>query len=675
MEVRQTEPIEARELDPPRAGSPRRPRRPFASSVLLVLLAFCLSSLPLVLAASDPTAKHTLFPNLPAKLVYFEDTPIILSHDASTRNVWRSSDEGATWSQIKGVPDGEAWILVEHAWDSKVAFVLGRGKTHWRTLNSGESWQSWETEETPAITTPPLSFHSVHWDWILFTGQRCESLGGWRGKICYDEVRSPFLACIRSALKRREQTWVTQDAFSKPPKKLLDHTSKCIWAHSTKKFVSTAPDPLVFCIAYDTIASSAASSSSIGTTLKSAFGDWLAQAKSVRDSRLYSSNDFFVKDKKVVDLGVGTRDSRGLVGMGAVQKYIVAAVKPTNIFAEPGQSGDGSDEMLLFVTEDGSTWSRAKFPHGSGLKENAYTIVESTPHSIVVDVLTDPMASSGTLFTSNSNGTYFVKSLDHTNRNVMGIVDYEKIVALEGIAVANVISNIEEVEGNIEEKKVQTKMTFDDAGTWDLLRAPETDHNGKKITTCDVSDVQACSLHLHSVTQPHNFGRVFSSKAPGFLMGVGSIGPFLKDYEDCDTFLSVDGGLNWKMVDDGAHKYEFGDQGGILVMIDDEEATDEIKYSFDFGKTWKEWKMDVKVRAKLLTGVPDATSQKFLLLGTLGKKEKGGSEDEGRQVVVQLDFKEMGRRKCGEADFEKWYARKIKGQEDCLMGHKVRSTC
>lgn len=69
-------------------------------------------------------------------------------------------------------------------------------------------------------------------------------------------------------------------------------------------------------------------------------------------------------------------------------------------------------------------------------------------------------------------------------------------------------------------------------------------------------------------------------------MGVGSIGSRLLPYDESDTFLSTDNGLNWKMVEDGAMKYEFGDKGSLLVMVDDEDATDEMRYSFDFGKTW-----------------------------------------------------------------------------------------
>jgi hypothetical protein len=40
------------------------------------------------------------------------------------------------------------------------------------------------------------------------------------------------------------------------------------------------------------------------------------------------------------------------------------------------------------------------------------------------------------------------------------------------------------------------------------------------------------------------------------------------------------------MIQEGAHKYEFGDQGSILVIADDEEATDHVHYSYDGGMSW-----------------------------------------------------------------------------------------
>lgn len=75
----------------------------------------------------------------------------------------------------------------------------------------------------------------------------------------------------------------------------------------------------------------------------------------------------------------------------------------------------------------------------------------------------------------------------------------------------------------------------------------------------------------------------------------------------------------------------------------------------------------MNIRARGLSTVQDSTSQKFLLLGQLTRQD---SNSEGRYVSLFLDFAPMGRRKCAENDFEKWYARTIKNKE-CLMGHRV----
>lgn len=71
----------------------------------------------------------------------------------------------------------------------------------------------------------------------------------------------------------------------------------------------------------------------------------------------------------------------------------------------------------------------------------------------------------------------------------------------------------------------------------------------------------------------------------------------------------------------------------------------------------------------MLTTIPDSTSQKFILIGQVSKHDADGND--GRYVVVFLDFFETRTRKCEESDFEKWYARTATNEE-CLMGHKVR---
>ena len=108
----------------------------------------------------------------------------------------------------------------------------------------------------------------------------------------------------------------------------------------------------------------------------------------------------------------------------------------------PGNNG----EMLLYVTVDTKTWAKAQFPHASTakLRENAYTIVESTTHSLAVDVMLQDRSTIGTLFVSNSNGTFFVESLKNTNRNNIGFVDYERLYGVDGVSLVNVVANAED---------------------------------------------------------------------------------------------------------------------------------------------------------------------------------------------------------------------------------------
>ena len=61
-----------------------------------------------------------------------------------------------------------------------------------------------------------------------------------------------------------------------------------------------------------------------------------------------------------------------------------------------------------------------------------------------------------------------------------------------------------------------------------------------------------------------------------------------------NTYLSRDGGLSWFEVAKGSHIYEFGDHGGLIVMVKDMEPTNECLYSWDEGLTWKTHKFSEK---------------------------------------------------------------------------------
>jgi len=89
-------------------------------------------------------------------------------------------------------------------------------------------------------------------------------------------------------------------------------------------------------------------------------------------------------------------------------------------------------------------------------------MVESTTHSLAVDMVVQDESSIGTLFVSNSNGTFFVESLKDTNRNDMEYVDYEKLYGVDGVGLANVVSNAKDVEGRGARKQLKTTITLND---------------------------------------------------------------------------------------------------------------------------------------------------------------------------------------------------------------------
>lgn len=561
-------------------------------SVLLSFLSLLLTTLTFAKKDGPRITKYKFDAPPAAAPLYFEDSDVILIPDA-TGTVIRTTDAGEEWAPIADVPKGEAWDLVLHPYSKKTAYIWGKDQTHWVTEDQGASWRSFEIEGYPVRFRPPFSFHASDPDKVVVN-------------VC-----SNFIICEEMAL-------YTTDAFKSAPKPLRTDTRSCVFARSTELFQTSKDDEgddRVICVVKGRYAS-----------------PW-----STRDNELRVSDNYF-KDESEPILDEG-RTVSGIINIAVVKSYLVAAA-----------SAKGTNELAMYVTDDAETWHRAVFPEDHKIEEDAYTILESTNYSIQVDVMTtSPLNAMGVLFTSNSNGTYFTRNIEHTNRNYKGIVDFEKISGIQGIVLVNVVDNWKEVEGSrsTTPKKIKSKISFDDGRTFSPLKVGDDD------------------LHLHSVSHISNSGRVFSSPAPGLVMGVGNKGDYLKEYEECDVYVSDDAGLTWKRALKEAHKYEFGDKGAVLVAIYDEGATDEIKYSLNHGHNWETVKLDDKVKAKVLTTTPDSTSLKFFLMAT-----KGGGEDTEHFAMV-IDFEELHEGKCKESDFEKWYASVDEDKNPtCIMGHK-----
>lgn len=574
----------------------------------LLLASLWAAPLQLVQAKDEPAFYVKQFDHYPQNINYFDQSDIILFQDISTQNVWRSADGGETWKIIDDVPDGKAYSLVMHEYDKNRAYILTESVTHYRTEDKGKTWKTFFTDAEFSIFRGEIfNFHATDPDRIIFNGMDC------KGIFC-DEV-----------------AMYTTDGFKSDAKMLRGNTAGCWWAQSSDVFTTGQSD---------------LDQQRILCTVRDSFSPFK------QDNRLLISDNYFkAQDAKGViqefEPNLDTnRPVQGIVNVAVVKKYIMVATASMN-----------TDEMALFVTDDTLKWHRAMFPTDHRIDQEAYTVLESTNYSIQIDVMTTrPSNPMGVMFTSNSNGTFFTRNIEHTNRNMMGHVDFEKIAGIQGIFLVNKVQNWEEVEKSfMAQKKIISEITHDDGRTF------------VEVQTHDAGD----KIHLHSVTQLINTGRVFSSPAPGLVMANGNTGEFLKPYADAHLYISDDAGMHWLEGPKGPHKYEFGDQGNVLVAIHDSDKADvgEVKYSLDHGKTWKvqELPNGLKLKPWVLTTTPDSTSLKFILTG------QTGDELSPKFQVVTIDFEGLHERTCGKGDMEEWWARvDEEGQPTCLMGHKQK---
>ena len=211
------------------------------------------------------------------------------------------------------------------------------------------------------------------------------------------------------------------------------------------------------------------------------------------------------------------------------------------------------------------------------MPELGYTILESSTGAIFLDAFVNnlPGGNYGALFISNYNGSEFKASITHTNRDQNGFVDFEKMHGIKGVAVVNEIKNAERIT-NGGFKQIETKITFDDGLSWNNLKAPSKDFNGKPYS-CGVD--KECFLHFHAYTERRDKRDQFTvASAVGLMAVVGNVGTSLGDWDNGNVYVTRDGGENWKEVALDAHMYEWGNRGSILLMVKDEGPTNYLLY-------------------------------------------------------------------------------------------------
>ncbi|KAJ5761856.1 uncharacterized protein N7511_005238 [Penicillium nucicola] len=575
--------------------------------LLVVSLLLALTCQPVAAEANKPKVISHKLDSAPADLFYFHGTNTILYRDIKTRTPHVSFDGGEKWDTIKGEGDamaGKAELIWKHPYDKNRAYILGQGGKHWITTDQAKTWSSFKVDVAPiaSMRSFPLEFNGWDPKKVIFMGLGDCSL----------------LGCMPVA-------YYTVDDF-KTVKPLREPAFQCMWAASRPQFALDLemPDSMgdrVLCVV---------------PALTGHFDH------KIREVLIHSDNFFHDSPEGTTSkLSDGQPLSGASVQIRSVTKYLVARLQSA-----------GTAEQALYISDDTNVWHRAEFGKHR-IEEDAYTLLESTNYSIQIDVQTTWHDNRmGSLWSSNSNGTYFTQNIEHTNQDLNGLVDFERVTDIQGITIVNTVKNWEEAsKSDSKEKKLVSSISFDDARTFQSLKADGDD------------------LHIHSMTtyvalreMPMPDHRMFSSPAPGLVMGVGNTGGHLKEYSEGDLYVSDTAGLTWRHALKGPHRFEFGDQGGVIVAVADGTKTKEVKFSIDHGKEWESFKLEHEIRPLYLITTPDSTSLKFVLVGI--------SADDNI-LMYSIDFDDLHERQCGSGDLEEWTARlDEKGEADCLMGHK-----
>lgn len=369
-------------------------------------------------------------------------------------------------------------------------------------------------------------------------------------------------------------------------------------------------------------------------------------------ANLISSTDEFSTDKNVI--------LKKVIGSTSSGEFLIAACL------------NDDNSLNAYTSVDGHHFAEVKFPQDIEVtRQTAYTVLNVNSKQVFMHVTTNPASGHqyGALLKGNYNGTMYVTSIRHVNRNDQAFCDFESVQGLEGISLLNVVDNYKDVVSKNADKQLRSLITYNDGASWSGISAPNKDSNGKKYKC------KGCNLQLHSYTDRVDPIRdtLSSGSALGMMFGLGNVGKTLKSLDDDDTalFFTRDAGNSWKEIRKGQYMWEYGDQGTVLVIVKSDEKTDSVSYSIDEGETWQDYKFNwKKVAVQDLATVPSDTARRFMIIA---------KDDEGSDQVFMLDFTRIQDRQCAldlnnkaeNADYEYWAPQHPGSKDKCLFGHEV----
>lgn len=626
-----------------------------------------LSFLTLSLAGKKVSVKEVVFDSAVSDIQWLgEDQKTVITQTAKGR-LYRSTNGGETWNDITDffkvdVPGSSPQPFVAESMtkspaDPNTILVSGNRKTNFISSSRGSSWK--KLRQKSQIHT--VIFHKTRPTWLLLStwtstcNKKKDSNSAPEppedgGGPCNHQL---FLSKDLGKTFSLVQNYVVQFSWGDPT---MNQQDRIYFTHFRKK---TGDQPKLY---------------------------------------IWSSDvDFAYMDADVKFWGSPVT----MVALG--NKFLVSH---KFIFVAKVKDVAAQTVMLMVSADGGRTFNAAQLP--TEIDEKSYTVLDTSEGLVMLHVNHGAKeAQVGNVYISDDKGYRFTLSLPNNVRGTNGDCEFDKVLSLEGVYMANFKeTKSSDTSGGVDDKTkeaaeesqaleeetksgtevdkrrapkskakeesvVRTVISFDKGGAWSYLKPPRVDSTGKQIEC----PPDKCWLHLHGITNFHNYAPFYSTEnAIGIIVGTGNVGPSLRfEPDQTNTYISRNGGLTWMEAHKGAFIYEYGDHGGLVVMADDVRKTKLVVFSWNEGQSWYDFELSsMPVEVDNIVTEPNATSTKFLLYGTRG--------DTG--VMYHLDFESLGQALCKgvwaadsvSSDYEMWSPSDGKNTEKCLMGKQVTYT-
>lgn len=143
--------------------------------------------------------------------MYFRNSHTIIVQ-VTGGEIWQSSNEGYTWSQIHP----EDYFLAAYMntyWDDR-AYLITNTRKIYITTDAGQMWLALDAPNEPnPFGVPVLNFHPTQTDWMIWSGS--EGCAGGGGPDCHAAA------------------WYTRD-HGRHWTKVEDYVKQCIWARDKR---------------------------------------------------------------------------------------------------------------------------------------------------------------------------------------------------------------------------------------------------------------------------------------------------------------------------------------------------------------------------------------------------------------------------------------------------------